>query len=72
METIVGERQWTKAKIAALNDSQLAHSNFDELVRIVRESNVPVQHLAHIHTMEGDTVVRLAYWARQVCRREIA
>ena len=72
MVTIVGERQWTKARIAALNDSQLAHSNFDELVRIVRESNVPVHDLAHIHTMEGDTVMRLAYWARQVCRRETA
>jgi hypothetical protein len=72
MVAIVGELKWTKAKIAALNDSQLAHSNFDELVGIVLESGVPVHDLAHIHTMEGDTVVRLAYWARQVCRREIA
>jgi hypothetical protein len=72
MVAIVGGRQWTKSQIASLSDLQLAHSNFDELVRIVLDSNVPVHDLAHIHTMEGDTVVRLAHWARQVCRRETA
>jgi hypothetical protein len=69
MATIVRERQWTKAQIAALSDSQLGHLNYDEMVRIVLVAEVPVSNVERIQTMEGDTLARLVYWARASCRR---
>jgi hypothetical protein len=70
MATIVEERQWTKHQIAVLSDSHVAHLNFDEMVTIVLVAGVPVRDIEHIHTMEGDTLVRLVYGAREYCRRE--
>jgi hypothetical protein len=63
MVTIVGERQWTKAQIASLSDSQLVHLNYDEMVRIVLMADVPVRNVERIQTMEGDTLVRLVHLA---------
>jgi hypothetical protein len=72
MIVIVGEGQWTKAQIAALSDSQLAHMNYDEMVELVLVAGVPVHNVERIHTMEGDTLMRLVNWARVCCRRETA
>ena len=66
MVTIVGERQWTKAQIASLSDSQLVHLNYDEMVRIVLMADVPVRNVERIQTMEGDTLVRLVHLARDL------
>jgi hypothetical protein len=70
MATMVGESQWTKARIASLSDLQLARMNYDEMVRIVLIADVPVRNVEHIQTMEGDTLVRLVHFARAYCRRE--
>jgi hypothetical protein len=70
MATIVGERQWTKAQIAALSDSQLAHMNYDEMVNLVLLAGVPVRNVECIRTMDGDTLMRLVNFARVSCRRE--
>jgi hypothetical protein len=70
MATIVRERRWSKAQIAALSDSQLAHLNYDEMVTIVLVAELPVRNVERIQTMEGDTLVRLVYSARAYCRRE--
>jgi hypothetical protein len=70
MATMVGESQWTKARIAGLSDSQLARMNYDEMVRIVLIADVPVRNVERIQTMEGDTLVRLVHLARAHCRRE--
>ena len=72
MIVIVGEGQWTKAQIAALSDSQLAHMNYDEMVKLVLVAGVPMHNVERIHTMEGDTLMRLVNWARVCCRRETA
>jgi hypothetical protein len=70
MAPTVGESQWTKSQIAALSDSQLARLNFDELVKLVLVAGIPVRNVECIHTMEGDTLVRLVHFARVCCRRE--
>jgi hypothetical protein len=70
MATMVGESQWTKARIASLSDLQLARMNYDEMVRIVLIADVPVRNVERIQTMEGDTLMRLAHMARARCRRE--
>ena len=70
MATMVGESQWTKARIASLSDLQLARMNYDEMVRIVLIADVPVRNVERIQTMEGDTLVRLVHLARARCRRE--
>ena len=68
MATIVATRQWTKDRISALSDLQLALMDFDEMVEIVLASGVPVRNSERIHTIESDTLVRLVHWARQFCR----
>jgi hypothetical protein len=70
MATMVGESQWTKARIASLSDLQLARMNYDEMVKIVLIADVPVRNVERIQTMEGDTLVRLAHLARASCRRK--
>ncbi len=70
MATTVGDSQWTKSRIAALSDLQLARLNYDEMVKLVLVAGIPVRNVERIHTMEGDTLVRLVNFARVCCRRE--
>ncbi len=72
MVAIVEGGQWTKSQIASLSDLQLARMNYDEMVELVLVAGVPVNNIERIHTMEGDTLVRLVNWARVCCRRETA
>jgi hypothetical protein len=68
--TIVGEKHWTKAQIAALSFSQVARLSYEEMVTIVLDAGVPMRDAEYVHTMEGDTLMRHVYWARECCRRE--
>jgi hypothetical protein len=68
MATIVEKSPRTKSQIAALNDSQLAQLNYDEMVGIVLESGIPVRDIESVRSLEGDTLVRLVHCARQFCR----
>lgn len=70
MTTMLGESLWTRNRIASLSDAQLAQLNFDEMVELVLVAGVPVRNVERIHTMEGDTLVRLVNFARACCRRE--
>ncbi len=70
MATMIGESQWTRSRIASLSDLQLARLNFDEMVALVLVAGVPVRNVERIHTMEGETLVRLVNFARACCRRE--
>ncbi len=67
MATIVENSPWTRERIAALQDSQLARLNYDQLVEIVLASGVPLRDHQRVHQMEGDALVRLAHWARRHC-----
>jgi hypothetical protein len=70
MPTIADEKHWTKGEIAALNFSQVAHLNYDQMVKVVLDSGVPVPNGECVHTMEGDTLMRHVNWAIQCCSRE--
>jgi len=70
MATITSERHWTKGQIAALSFSQVARLNYDEMVQVVLDAGVPVRDVKCVHTMEGDTLMRLVHWSIQCCRRE--
>ena len=70
MASIVHEKHWTKAQIAALSFSQVARLNYDEMVEVVLDSGVPMRDLDCVRTLEGDTLMRHVHWAIQCCRRE--
>ncbi len=67
MAAIVEKSHWTREQIAVLQDSQLARFNYDELVKIVLASGVPLGDPRRVSTMESDALVRLARLARRHC-----
>jgi hypothetical protein len=68
MATATEQSHWTKERIAALDQSELARLNYDEMVEIVRASGIPLRDMHWVNTLESDVLVRLVHWARQSCR----
>ena len=68
MVTATETNAWTKERIAALDQAELARLNYDEMVEIVRASGIPLRDMHWVTTLESDVLVRLVHWARQSCR----
>ena len=72
MVTMVDQCKWPRERIAGLTDLQLARLSYDEMLEVVANSGVPCQEFERVRSMETAALVRLAYFARQFCRSQIA
>ena len=55
--------------IAHFTDEQLGRLNFEEMIEVIFVSKMTVRNVESIHECEGDTIFRLAYRARDICRK---
>ena len=61
-----------KADIARLSNDEISQLTYDAMVEIVLASEMPVRNVERIRTFEGETVSRLAWMARDHCRKQAA
>ena len=61
-----------KADIARMSNDEISQLNYEAMVEIVLASEMPVRNIERIRTFEGETVSRLAWMARDHCRKQAA
>ena len=61
-----------KSDIAKLSNEEIWRLDYEEMIDLVLASEMPVRNVESIRTFEGETVSRLAWMARNHCRKDIA
>ena len=62
--------QLTRNRIAALTPRDIARLSFDEMVEVVISSRITYNGPLPMDQLEGETLVRLVYSARNHCRTQ--
>ncbi len=65
---IASNSELGKDEIAQLSSTDICKLRWDQMVSVVQTSEAPINPRVRFDTIEGDTLVRLVYFARQHCR----